>query len=257
MVVQYASDLHLERPPNAEYLLDHPIEVAGEVLVLAGDITSLNHYKTRKLEKQLFKTLSRQFAQVYYVPGNHEFHRSLDARLLDIPLHEALLPNVFLLHNTTRTYGGVRFAFSTLWSHIDQQNEFALTHGMPDFQLINYRGNRLRPAIYSRDLHGPSRAFLQAELARPVAPPTVVVTHYLPSLQCVHRRHAGSVLEQGFANDLDALILATQPAYWIYGHSHANQPPIQIGQTQLLTNMMGYYLSTENNTYRNPAVFTV
>ena len=228
MVVQYVSDLHLEFGQNATYLETHPIEPLGDVLVLAGDVTSLNYYKTRPLEKTLFKTLSRQFAQVYYIPGNHEFYRSLDARLLDEPLQEALLPNVFLLNNTTRTYGGVRFVFATLWSQIDQVNEFTFKHNMADFQLITYRGRMLHPSVYSRDLHGPARAFLQRELSRRVPEPTIVVTHHMPSLRCVHPRHAGSVLEQGFANDLDDLILATQPAYWLYGHSHANQPPIQI-----------------------------
>ena len=257
MVVQYVSDLHLEFSQNATYLEANPILPTGDVLVLAGDVTSLNHYKTRKLEKSLFKTLSKQFAQVYYIPGNHEFYRSLDARLLNEPFQEALLPNVFLLNNTTRTYGGVRFVFSTLWSQIDQINEFVFKHNMADFQLITYRGRMLHPSVYTRDLHGPARAFLQRELSRSVAEPTVVVTHHMPSLRCVHPRHMGSVLEQGFANDLDDLILDTQPAYWVYGHSHANRPPIQIGQTQLLTNMLGYSWMHENGDYQNPAVFSL
>lgn len=257
MLIQYASDLHLEFGLNAEFMTANPIEPSGDVLVLAGDITSLNYYKSRKLEKEFFKTLSKQFKQVFYIPGNHEFYRSLDARLLDEPLQIALYPAVFLLNNVTRTYGGVRFIFSTLWSHIDQENEYAVGNGMADFQLITYRGKRLHPAVYTRDLHGPSLAFLRRELTTPTNVPTVVVTHHLPSLQCVHSRHAGSLLEQGFANDLDELILDTQPDYWIYGHSHANRPPIQLGKTQLVSNMLGYCSMSENADYRNPALINV
>ncbi|ARK10714.1 metallophosphoesterase [Fibrella sp. ES10-3-2-2] len=257
MTIQYVSDLHLEFPDNATYLLANPIEPAGDVLILAGDITSLAYYKSRKQEKAFFKTLSNQFRQVYYVPGNHEFYRSLDARLLDQPLQETLHANVFLLNNVARTYGGVRFLFSTLWSHIDQENEYQLGTGMADFQLINYRGNRLKPAMYTRFLHQPSLDFLRTELAKPVSEPTVVVTHHLPSLQCVHPRHTGSLLEQGFVTNLDSLILDTQPAYWIYGHSHANRPAIQLGNTQLLSNMLGYCARQEHYDYRNPAVITL
>ena len=47
-------------------------------------------------------------------------------------------------------------------------------------------------------------------------------------------------MQQGFANDLDDLIWDTQPDYWLYGHSHGNRPPVQIGKVQLLSNMLGY-----------------
>lgn len=45
--------------------------------------------------------------------------------------------------------------------------------------------------------------------------------------------------------NLDALILDTQPDYWVYGH--ANMPIVEIEKTKLITNQLGYCAYGENN----------
>ena len=77
MRIQYASDLHLEYKRNWDYLLEHPIEVMGEVLVLAGDIGYLGDDKTYT-SHPFWDWASEHYRQVIVVPGNHEFYQFFD-----------------------------------------------------------------------------------------------------------------------------------------------------------------------------------
>jgi DNA repair exonuclease SbcCD nuclease subunit len=253
MTIQYASDLHLEFADNAQYVLDHPILPAGDVLLLAGDITSLNHFEKRRLELDFFKRLSKQYKRVFWIAGNHELYRSWDAVAFGKPMQHDIAPNVSLVNNKVIMYAGVRFVFTTLWSAISDVEGLYIQPNMSDFHLIRYQGRLLTTGMYTNRLHEPALQFLEETFAQPTDVPTVVVSHHLPSLQCVHPRHKGSTLGPAFASDLDAHILRWQPDYWMYGHSHANMPPVTLGNTQILTNQLGYVGYNEHTGYRPDA----
>ena len=71
MRIQYCSDLHLEFEQNSKYLINNPLVVSGEILILAGDIIPLHD---EFFKDSFFSFISNNYKQVFWVPGNHEFY---------------------------------------------------------------------------------------------------------------------------------------------------------------------------------------
>lgn len=256
MLIQFASDLHLEFDDNRQYIEQHPLVPSGQVLVLAGDVTSLNYYRFRHWERRFFEQLADQYEKVIWIPGNHEYYRSRDMADDSPALEESLHANVRLINNHTEFYEGVRFVCSTMWSHIPFQKAPYIQRYLSDFHLIYKEGRQLTVEVYNQ-LHQQAIGFLEHELSKPFAGPTVVVTHHVPSFVCEHPRHKGSALSTAFVSEQSSLIARHQPAYWIYGHSHGNVPLIQMGQTQLVTNQLGYVSHGEHTDFRPAALLAV
>lgn len=74
--LQYASDLHLEFAENGSYIKHNPLQVAGNVLVLAGDIGYLGDENYSR--HPFWDWASDNYEQVIVVPGNHEFYKMFD-----------------------------------------------------------------------------------------------------------------------------------------------------------------------------------
>ena len=136
MIVQYASDLHLEFIENRAYLKENPLQVVGDILLLAGDIVS---FKLMDQHKDFFSFLSDSFATIYWVPGNHECYHFNIATKCGV-VNERIRSNIFLVNNTSVIHDDVKFIFSTLWSKISPAKEYQIQSGMNDFHVIKHRG---------------------------------------------------------------------------------------------------------------------
>ncbi len=114
MTVRYCSDLHLEFRPNKEFLNQTPIEPGADVLIMAGDIFPFAQFDRHH---DFLDYVSDNFKVTYWIPGNHEYYHFDLAQKMGTFQNE-IRSNVFLVNNITVTTNGVRFIFSTLWSHI-------------------------------------------------------------------------------------------------------------------------------------------
>ena len=73
MKIQYASDLHLEFPSNTYYIMDNPLKVTGDILILAGDIHVID--KGNFIKNPFWDWASKNYKQVIISFDNHEFYK--------------------------------------------------------------------------------------------------------------------------------------------------------------------------------------
>jgi predicted phosphodiesterase len=203
MRLQILSDLHLEFYGLTKLLrLLRWIPVRGNVLVLAGDIG--NPYKLEY--RTFFDWASVNFEHVVYVPGNHEYYfhtiPETHARIQNVL---GALANVHVLNGASVEINGVRFVGATLWTNIVDPHKL-----VADAERIH--GWSVES---NNELHQSHRREIARELAEPSTTTTVVVTHHLPSWNCLR---ISSPYNQCFASESDDLV--QNCALWIHGHSH-------------------------------------
>lgn len=234
--IQYCSDLHLEFPENKSFLEQHPIKAFGEILILAGDIVP---FAVMDKFDWFFDDLSKQFKQVYWIPGNHEYYYS-DLNQRTGSFCEEICSNVFLLNNQMVEIEDVQLIFSTLWSKLSEKNQWVIAQRLSDFKVINKGADRFTPIDYN-DLCQENRSFIEeAFKKRKKEKKTIVITHHVPTFLNYPEKYNGDALNEAFAVELFDFIEKYSPDYWIFGHHHSNTQPFRIGNTQLLTNQLGY-----------------
>lgn len=235
MKIQYCSDLHLEFPANKRFLERHPLERAGEVLILAGDIMPLG---TIEKHKEILNRLADNYEMVYWVPGNHEFY-GFDAASVANPLLEKIRSNIWLANNMAFTYNGVNIICTTLWSKISIAHEWEIQRSISDFHAIRWGNKRFTPREFN-ELHQQALQFLDFELKNKNGQKNIVVTHHVPTLLHYPEKYRLDVINEAFAVELYDTIFESLTDYWVYGHHHNNTQAFEIGKTKLLTNQLGY-----------------
>src|SRR5690606_859556 len=91
----------------------------------------------------------------------------------------------------------------------------------------------------SAELFSANVRWLDGELGKPFAGPTVVITHHAPSLQSIHARFAGSLFNPAFVSDAEWLLKGGRVRLWIHGHTHDSYD-YRVSGTRVLCNARGY-----------------
>lgn len=214
MLFQLLSDLHLETEDF------QPTPAPGaELLVVAGDVDSRWDGLAR---------FAHWPVPVIFVPGNHEYDgreiRSTGAALRERceSLGLRMLDDEELRW-TARDGRVIRILGSTRWSDFDlfgaDQRERAMRAAGYFQRLMKATlDGRVFDAQAVRQLGLANRAWLEARLREPFDGPTLVITHFAPSLRSADPRYGRQPTTASFCNaDDDLLPLAT---LWLHGHLH-------------------------------------
>jgi Calcineurin-like phosphoesterase len=272
--IQLLSDLHLESNPHFRA---RPVPGA-DLLVLAGDIGS---YQEGSLLGELgvadfglgrFSPLPEAEGgagwpvPVFFLPGNHEYD-GLDFEEADARLRQTCARlGITWLERETVVLQGVRFVGCTLWADFDALSADAARTG--DITLgaqLKAREKAFRAAnFYLKTNHAfragepmlaeavreealASQAWLREALARPFDGPTVVVTHFAPSLLSADPRYGLVPGTAGFCNALDDLL--PQAQLWLHGHLHCANDYVAQG-CRVVANPLGYARKGEQEAYQ-------
>ncbi len=274
MKIQLLSDLHLESNPNFKA---RPLPGA-DLLVLAGDIGSyqqgslLSTLEISDFGLARFSPLpaARGGAAwptpVFFLPGNHEYD-GLDFDAARSRLRETCARlGLIWLERETVLLQGVRFVGSTLWTDFDAlSTERARTQDVTLGEQLNAREKAFRAAnFYLTKNHAfrsgqpmladavreeglKSQSWLRQALAEPFDGPTVVVTHFAPSLQSADPRYGITPGTAGFCNSLDELLPLAR--LWLHGHLHCQVDYVRHG-CRVVANPLGYARKGEQAAFR-------
>lgn len=272
--IQLLSDLHLESNPHFTAM---PVPGA-DLLVLAGDIGS---YQKGSLLEELnisdfglarFSPLPVASGgagwptPVLFVPGNHEYD-GLDFDGAHARLREACERlGMVWLERETAVIGNVRFVGSTLWTDFDALGAAEAANGnLSTGEQLKAREKAFRAANFYlsrhhtfqngqpmladavRELGLESQAWLRQALATPFDGPTVVVTHFAPSLLSADPRYGLAPGTAGFCNSLDDLL--GQAQLWLHGHLHCPSDYVKNG-CRVVANPLGYARKGEQEGFK-------
>lgn len=245
--IQYVSDLHLEFPQNRQWIEKHPLEVTGDILLIAGDTAYLDLPDSKNdtySTYQFWDWASKHYNQVVVCLGNHDFYGYYDLHAMPNGFCKQIRHNIHAYYNSVVHLDGIDIIVSTLWSKIEPYDAFLTERNVSDFYRIMYDGHRLTADNFNKE-HERCFTFIQQAISESDAKKIIVLTHHVPTQLCTATEFQNSTINGAFTVELATFISNNRIDYWIYGHSHRNIKA-QIGDTLILSNQLGYIYHNEH-----------
>ncbi len=237
------SDIHLEfHKDGGKGFLESYEKVDHDVAIVAGDLCD------NKILKQSIALLARNLNEVIYVIGNHEcYGSSISSTVAAAHEFSERHPNVHYLEQQGICIEGRWFHGCALWFPYDRAS--AVMNGMPGeagmtdfFQIKN-----IRSEVGEYNQKGADY------LRRCVGPGDVVITHHLPSYECVDKKYKGSSLNRFFVGGIHDLYAMRSPRLHVFGHTHESVS-MAIERTELVCNPYGYQGYETNKNFKKPMI---
>lgn len=247
MKIRINSDIHAEFYKTTPYtsLIAVGEDEASTTLVLAGDIALAGKGEKLNIKyKELLDSLVLRFKYVVFVTGNHEYYGSCIDKV-DGWFQEYDEDNInfHFLNGSSVKLDGVMFVGGTLWTDFGEFNPLYMQDAMlfmSDYRLITVKQRKLK-ATDTYKIHKKHLTAIESVLHSDEER-VVVVTHMLPSFECIDDCYKTSdnwSINYAFASHLDDLISKGKPDLWIYGHTHSSGN-FNIGDTRMIANPNGY-----------------
>jgi predicted phosphodiesterase len=232
------SDLHIDYAANREWLQQLSLdEYRDDVLILAGDVSD-----SLAALAECFAALTRRFAKVMFVPGNHELWVRRERGLASLAKFEAV-------RKTAQDYG----IDMQPWSHgstiiVPLLGWYDFSFGTPDEELRSIWMD-FHACVWPEDWNEAAiaRHFTDHNVlpdTRLIGPATTVITfsHFLPRIDVM----PASIPER-FRNIYPVLgttliehqLRSVGSSLHVYGHSHVNRAVV-IDGVNYVNNALGY-----------------
>jgi Icc-related predicted phosphoesterase len=214
----------------------------ADVVIAAGDI----HVQDNGVE--WLKSFDKP---VIYICGNHEYWRGGRQQTIDTLRKNCADSNIHFLERDSIELQGVVFHGCTLWTDYADGNQLIMEEAegrINDFKYIQENGQALRPQHILKDQQL-SKAWLQAQLAKHIEQPQVVISHHSPSKQSWGRSHA-DMLQFAYCNNFDDWLQDCPAKLWVHGHIHTPSD-YKLGETRVICNPRGYHGLAEREDFNS------
>jgi len=246
MKARILSDLHMEHAP---FLYQYQGE---DVVFLAGDIHSAN--RTHEILEQIEIAAD---IPVFGVIGNHELYDQVFDDVIDY--HIAIqnrFPNYTFLNNSTAEYQGIPIYGGAMFTDFKLYGETDEWFAKQSAKLLisDFRDSCIRTSLtkqWTTTDHTNQFDLFVAGLKQFLADyesasTKIVISHFMPSPQCIHPNYTMSTINGYFAANMESYM--GWNGYWFAGHGH-NSVSTSVHDTKIIINPKGYH---DQNKQFNP-----
>jgi predicted phosphohydrolase len=261
LLVQVYSDIHSETWNEVPV-----IPVKADYLILAGDISQLNH----PLFFRFLDYCSKNWKKTFYIPGNHEYYshkKNMDELEFEYKYRIGeKYKNIFYLNNSmTKLNDDINIYGTTFWTNPPFSSKYEAKIYVNDYNHIKYFKQGLNEVVNLdvlkvRELSNASFKQLHAYLAGENKK-TIVVTHFPPRRTATsHPKYLAEDriinLYSAWPDDTVSKFKVNNILAWISGHTHWSYDFCH-NNIRLISNQLGYESEMEKTGINEDGLYEI